>query len=85
MTSTPPQRVMCFALRQKICLVFNRRCANAVAAVNAAGKIGGMTTVTISRALRITSSGEPCNNKILSFDVNTFHTCKFCLNTPFLI
>ena len=65
MMSTPPHRLMCFALRQKIFCVFRRRCANAVVAVNAAGKIGGMTTVTMSSELRITSFTVACENSDL--------------------
>ena len=56
---------MCFALRQKIFCSLRRRCAKAVVAVSAAGRIGGMTTVTISRELRITSFTVACVKIVL--------------------
>lgn len=54
-TSTPPLKLMCLALRQKIFLSLRRRCANAVVAVKAAGSMGGTTNVTISSEWRIIS------------------------------
>ena len=71
MMSTPPHRLMCFALRQKIFCAFSRRWAKAVVAVSAAGKIGGMTTVTISSELRITSCTVACV-ELLSFKVSNW-------------